>query len=118
MLFIPRGQAATGVGNTTIIGEGIDIAEGSIQIIYKDDDGTIYSGAETLTYTVSASNEPATEYSQIVAWVEMQEATNLNAATPSMIIDTNGKYRHLKIEITTYVDGQADVYFYPVNSLR
>lgn len=109
MIAIPENQVATGVGNKVYKDKLMHNMK-SLHFVYLDADDTIYSGNNTLTLKLYASNEKINEISDIVAPVLLKEIT-LDKTTPSRLFDIFGAYNHLRADITAITDGKVMTYY-------
>lgn len=107
MIIYPVDQAVNGDGNT-IVNEFPAKGFNSIQPIFMNSDGTIYSGTNFVTISVYATDETGGNPANFIGWI-LKGVTHLDVNTTSNMINIEEYYTHFKITLTNIVDGKVTV---------
>jgi hypothetical protein len=113
MHIFPENQTETGIGNKSLKGRSVlqrDVR--SFHLCYLNEDGSPYSGSNSVTLSISVSNESVVNSFDIKFPVKMTEII-LNAATPTFMKELLGNYRNIIISIDAITDGQVSAYHFP-----
>ena len=109
MLITPIDQSIVGDGNTTKRAIFSYITK-ALHFVYLNADGTIYSGAGNVSLSIYASNEDASDPSDIIAAVKLGTFT-LDVNTPARIYDVVGTYNHIKVVLDSIADGKVTTFY-------